>query len=132
MILIDSNIFMYAVGTEHPHRRRCITFLEKILTGILPAIIDAEVLQEILHRYRSIGRWKKGREVYDDTRVMFPEVLAITAEVTDSARKLMEAYDDLGARDAVHAAVVQVYKLDSICSFDRDFDKIGGLKRIEP
>lgn len=132
MILVDSNIFMYAVGGEHPHQRHCIAFLERILTGLQPAIVDAEVLQEILHRYRSIGRWKRGQEVYDDARVMFPDVLAVTAEVMDSARKLMESYQNLGARDAVHAAVVQVYRLESICSFDRDFDQIVGLKRIEP
>jgi predicted nucleic acid-binding protein len=36
------------------------------------------------------------------------------------------------ARDAVHAAVVQVHGLDSIASFDRDFDKIKGLRRMEP
>jgi hypothetical protein len=35
------------------------------------------------------------------------------------------------ARDVVHAVVVQVHGLDSIASFDRDFDKIKGLRRIE-
>lgn len=132
MILVDSNILMYAAGAEHPHRKRCIVFLEKVLLGNTPAVIDTEVLQEILHRYRSIHRWPQGLEVYDGARTMFPDVLAVTSEVMDRARNLMELYAPLGARDAVHAAVVQVHQLESICSFDKDFDKIDGLKRIEP
>jgi len=123
---------MYAVGGEHPHRKHCIAFLEKVLRGFAPAVIDAEVLQEILHRYKSIGRWPQGLQAYDDARVLFPDALVITTEVMDVARNLMESHNHLGARDAVHAAVVRVYGLESICSYDKDFDKIPGLKRVEP
>jgi predicted nucleic acid-binding protein len=132
VILVDSNILMYAAGTEHPHRTPSRSFLEKVLLGITPALIDTEVLQEILHRYRSIQRWPQGLELYDGARTMFPDVLAVTSEVMDRARNLMELYSPLSARDAVHAAVVQVYGLESVCSYDTDFDKIDGLKRIEP
>jgi predicted nucleic acid-binding protein len=52
--------------------------------------------------------------------------------VTDRARELMDVYPRLLARDAVHAAVVITRKLDGIASFDRDFDGIRGVKRIEP
>jgi predicted nucleic acid-binding protein len=38
----------------------------------------------------------------------------------------------LAARDAVHAAVVLVYGLTGICTFDRDFERIPGISRIEP
>ena len=50
----------------------------------------------------------------------------------DRARILLDEYPQLMARDAVHAAVVEIYKLQSICSFDRDFDRVRGLRRIEP
>ena len=50
----------------------------------------------------------------------------------DRARRLLDSLSGLMARDAVHAAVVQVHGLDSIASFDRDFDKIKGLRRMEP
>lgn len=98
----------------------------------MDAAIDAEVLQEILHRYRALGRWVEGRVVYDTARMVFPEVLPVTAEVMDRARRLLDSFSGLMARDAVHAAVVQVHGLDSIASFDRDFDKIKGLRRMEP
>jgi hypothetical protein len=34
------------------------------------------------------------------------------------------------ARDALHAAVVLLHELDSICSFDRDFDLVRSLRRV--
>lgn len=41
-------------------------------------------------------------------------------------------YPALMARDALHAAVVQVNALAGICSFDHDFDLIDGVERIQP
>ncbi len=123
---------MYAAGREHPHRSGSIAFLEKIADGKVKATIDSEVLQEILHRYRSLKRWAEGRVVYDTARAIFAEVVPVTAEVMDRARALLDEYPALSARDGVHAAVVEVYGLKGICSFDADFDAIRGLKRIEP
>jgi len=96
------------------------------------AALDAEVLQEILHRYRAIGRWADGRQVYDQARRIFPVVVPITAEVLDRARALLDDHRSVMARDAVHAAVVSVHGLEGISSYDRDFDRIAELKRSEP
>ena len=131
-MLVDSNIFMYAAGAEHPFKRRSARFLESVAEGRTEAAIDAEALQEILHRYRALRRWPDGRQVYDTARTLFPAVIPITAEVLDRARVLLDAYSHLMARDALHAAVAQCHSLEAICSFDRDFDRIRGIRRIEP
>jgi predicted nucleic acid-binding protein len=130
--LVDSNIFMYAAGRAHPLKHRAEAFLEKAAAGAVQAAIDAEALQEILHRYRALERWKEGRVVYDTARLLFPEVLAVTGEVMDGARRLMDEEPGLMARDALHAAVVAVYGLASITSFERDFDRVEGLRWVEP
>lgn len=132
MILIDSNILMYAAGTDHPNKKPSIDFLEQATKGAIDAIVDAEVLQEILHRYRSIQRWADGQRVYDLSRRIFPIVIPITADIVDRARGLLDEFDQLKARDALHAAVVLTQDLDAICSYDHDFDQIETLERIEP
>ena len=132
MTLVDSGVFMYAAAREHALKRRAMVFLERAAEGSIEAVIDAEVLQEILHYYRARKRWQEGRLVYDTARMLFPEVLAVTGEVMDRARQLMDEQDGLMARDALHAAVVAVYGLVSITSFDPDFDRVAGLKRVEP
>ena len=65
MILPDANILMYAAGAEDPHKAPSLAMLDRVATGDVDAAIDAGVLQEILHRYRAIGRWKDGRRVYN-------------------------------------------------------------------
>ena len=132
MILVDSNVLMYAAGAKHPHKAESVALLERIAKGGIEAAVDAEVLQEVLHRYRALGRWEDGRRVYDLARRIVPVVLPVTAEVVDLARSLLDRHPKLMARDALHAAVCEHASLDAICSFDRDFDQIPGLRRTKP
>jgi len=132
MILVDANVFMYSAGAEHPNKAPSSFLLAKIARGEIEAVIDAETLQEILHRYRSISRWQDGRRVYDLARRIVPVVIPITAEVLDVSRDLMDEHPGLSARDALHAAVAIRLRARAICSYDRDFDRIPDLQRIEP
>jgi predicted nucleic acid-binding protein len=56
VILIDSNIPMYLVGTPHPHKIDAQRLIERAIAEGERLVTDAEVLQEILHRYVAIGR----------------------------------------------------------------------------
>jgi hypothetical protein len=132
VILLDSNILMYAAGAAHPHKADSLALLERVARGEVEAAVDAEVLQELLHRYRALGRWQDGRRVYDLARRIVPVVIPITAEVLDLARALLDRHSTLMARDALHAAVCESAGLETICSYDRDFDRIEGLRRLEP
>jgi predicted nucleic acid-binding protein len=86
LILIDANVFMYAAGAEHPYKKRSLAYLQRIAGEEIDAVIDAEVLQEILHRYRALRRWPEGGQVYDLARRIVPLVLPITVDALDAAR----------------------------------------------
>jgi hypothetical protein len=103
-----------------------------VADGELEATVDAEVLQEILHRYRAIGRCEESRQVYDLTRRLFPNVVPATADVVDRARRLVDTDSHIMARDALHAAVALSGGFEAVCSYDRDLDRIAGLVRREP
>lgn len=132
MILVDANVLMYAAGAEHPNKGASVGFLDRVANGEIDAVVDAEILQEILHRYRALDRWEDGRRLFDLTRTLFPVVLPVTVAILDRARVLLDAYPHLMARDGLHAAVVMENELEGLCSFDRDFDPVGGVRRIEP
>lgn len=132
MILVDSNIFMYAAGSSHPHKVPSRDWLEHAARGEIRAVVDAEVLQEILHRYRQAGRWEDGRRVYDLARRSIPEILAVTGDVMDLARSILDSTPQIPARDALHAAACRLYEAKAICSYDRHYDLIDGIRRIEP
>ena len=108
MILVDANILMYATGAEHPNKARAVQFLNRVAAGEVEAAVDAEVLQEIIHRYRALNRWADGRRVYELARGLFPEVLAITGQVMDRAKQVADGDSSVSARDAVHAPVAVV------------------------
>lgn len=57
---------------------------------------------------------------------------AVTAEVLDRARRILDTDRRIMARDALHAAVVMTEGLEAVCSWDRDFDRIKGIVRREP
>lgn len=132
MILIDTNIWMYAAGADHPHKAPSGELLERIATGDLSVAIDAEVLQEILHRYRAIGRWNDGKRVFDLARRIASTVFPVTLEALNLARELLDEVPQAVARDALHAAIARLRGCQFICSYDADFDDLPGAQRLRP
>ena len=132
MILVDTNIVMYAAGALHPCKAPALRLLERIASGEVEAAVNAELLQEILHRFRGSARWDDGLRMYALVRQVVPVVVPITEGVMDRARQLMQRHAALSARDAVHAATALADGMRGLCSFDSDFDQVLGLRRLLP
>ena len=132
MVFIDTNIFMYAAGREHHNKIPSVNLLHKIASKEIDACISVEVLQEILHRYRHIDRWKDGKSVYSLTRKIIPVILPIDSFIMEKCFELLNEYTNVMARDALHAAFCQINSITSMYSYDRDFDVFDGITRIEP
>lgn len=132
MILLDTNILMYAGGALHPCKAPSLRLLQRVAAGEVPAAVNAEALQEILHRFQGTGRWADGVRMYDLTRQVVPVVIPVTELVLDEAKRLMEQYRGMTARDAVHAATALSVGVRGICSYDSDFDQVEALRRFEP
>lgn len=132
MMLLDANVLMYAVGRDHPNKQLALQLLTRIANGEIEATIDTEILQEILHRYRSLHRWDEGQRLYEMSRCLFPDALPITNEAMDQALRIMNEDDSIQCRDAVHAGVIAANKLAGIYSFDTDFDRIPNCIRRNP
>ena len=131
MRLIDTNVVVYAAGKAHPLQEEARKVLDRVAEGTLHANIDAEVFQEILHVYSARRERTNGFDTVDDLLVLFPNPIPIGREEIEAARDLTRAYSFLGARDAIHAAVVQTHELEGIITADKVFDRIKGLKRFD-
>ena len=130
MILIDSNVPMYLVGAAHPHKSDAQRLLERLALDNRRLVSDAEVLQEILHRYVAIGRRDAIQPAFEALLSVVDDVLPVTIETMQRARDLVLGAAALSARDAVHVAVMQQYGIDEILSFDRGFDAVPGVTRL--
>jgi predicted nucleic acid-binding protein len=127
-ILIDSNVPMYLVGSEHPNRNRAREVLEIAIAARERLVTDAEAFQEILHRYVTINRRDAIEPAWNALRRVVDEVYPIELADVERARGLV-ATSPLTARDALHVAVMQRHDIGEILSFDTAFDGIPGIKR---
>ena len=130
MILVDSNIPMYLVGAAHPNKDAARRALEEAVAEGESLCTNAEVLQEILHRYTAIGRREQIDPAFDALLAIVDIVYPIERADVDRARRLLRTSQTLSARDAVHVAVMQGRDIDRILSFDAGFDGIPGIVRI--
>ena len=130
MILVDSNILMYLVGASHPNKVDAQRLLEQLLSERERLVTNAEVLQEILHRYVAIDRRDAIQPAFDVLLGVVDEVLAIDQATVERAKAITLERRGLSARDALHVAVMQSHRIERILSFDSDFDGIPGIKRL--
>jgi len=130
MILVDSNVPMYLVGAPQPHKLDAQRLIEKLIRARQRLVTDAEVLQEILHRYVAIDRRDAIQPAFDALLAIADEVLPITRQVVERAKEIVLQYQRLSARDAVHVAVAQQFGIAEILSFDAGFDSLPGIRRI--
>ena len=83
MILVDSNIPMYLVGAPHAHKSDARRLLEKVVSERQSLITDAEVLQEILHRYVAIDRRDAIQPAFDALIGIVDQVLAVDRSIAE-------------------------------------------------
>jgi predicted nucleic acid-binding protein len=130
LILIDSNVPMYIVGASHPNKVAALRILEKAIMDSQRLVTDAEVFQEILHRYISINRREVIQPAFDALLALVDAVLAVDQEAVVEAKQIVQGYPKLSARDALHLAVMRLHGIDRILSFDSGFDGIRGITRV--
>jgi predicted nucleic acid-binding protein len=130
VILVDSNIPMYLVGAPHPHKTDAQRLLEKLIRDRQRLVTDAEVLQEILHRYVAINRRDAIQPAFDALLGIVDEVLAVDGTVIERAKQIVLEYRRLSARDAVHLSVMEQNGIQQILSFDSGFDAFPGIARL--
>lgn len=130
MILVDSNIPMYLVGAPHAHKSDARRLLEKVVSERQSLVTDAEVLQEILHRYVAIDRRDAIQPAFDALLGIVDQVLAVDRPIAERGKQIVLGYRQLSARDAVHIAVMEHHGIEQIMTFDSGFDGFPGITRL--
>ena len=132
MILIDANIFMYAAGRPSPQRLPCQRFLDRVVGGGGPAACtDSEVLQEVLHRYRSLKLPEVAFQVFDAVTHLGIPILPVTDRAMAYARRFLADYPALSTRDGVHLGVMREHGIEELLSYDDGFSEVPWVKRLE-
>jgi predicted nucleic acid-binding protein len=130
VIFIDSNIPMYVVGAAHENKWAARSLLERSIDAGERLVTDAEVLQEMLHRYGAISRLDAIQPAFDTLLGVVDEVFGVDLEDVERAKTLFLLRRQMSARDAIHVATMQRHRVTRIMSFDSGFDGLPGIERI--
>lgn len=129
---IDTNIFIYAKGKDHPLKPACVAMIQRIGKNEITAIVNTEVMQEILYRYQSINNLPAGISLAKEAIQTCSLILPVTATDLSLALDILEGHPQIQTRDAFHAATMINNGIKEILSTDHHFDIIPEIKRIAP
>jgi uncharacterized protein len=132
MIVLDTTVLVYAVGTSHSLRDPCRRLIEAVSDRRVEASTSAEVIQEFVHvRARRRGRpdaVSLGRDYAD----LLSPLLPITEEHLRRGLSLFQRADRLGSFDAVLAAAASAADAAAIVSADQAFADLAELPHVVP
>jgi predicted nucleic acid-binding protein len=131
VIFIDSNIPMYLVGNDARRRVDAQQLLERAIAERERLVTNAEVFQEILHRYAAIRRRDAIQPAFEALLAVVDEVYPVLLEDVERAKTLLlGGRGNRSARDAIHAATMERGSVTRIMSFDTGFDAYPGVERV--
>ena len=122
MIFVDSNVFIYHVGGEHPLRERARAFVARSIAERARLATSAEVLQELLHVYLRVGRTATLDAAFALVAGCVDEVWPVEVEDVELARELAGTHPHLEARDLIHFACCRRREAERLVTFDRALD----------
>lgn len=135
MIVLDTTVLVYAVGSEHELRDPCQELVRAVAAGTLAATTTVEVIQEFAHvRARRRDRADAALHAAD-----FIDLLAPLVEVREATlRSGLRVFADgrqIGAFDAVLAAAAAEGshgQAGVVVSADRAFADLPDIRHVFP
>ena len=121
---------MYVIGDDLVQRQRAEALCDRLVLSGEQIVTSAEVYQEIMHRYRSIGRLASIAKGFEHLDIIVDDVLAIDVDDVRSAHAILDRTPDLDARDALHIATMVRHGITRIASYDRGFDRVSDIERL--
>jgi len=131
--LLDTAVFVHAIGRDHPFREPCRAVVAALSGGALAGEASVELVQELVHVL--LGRPGSRRSALATAR-SFGDACRLhdftTADLGLALELLAAVPQRLDARDAVHAATALNRGVPFVVTTDRAFDSVPGLTRVDP
>ncbi len=130
---LDTNIYLRHLRQDHADfSPRATAYLERIERGKFKVRTADTVIFETVFTLERFYRQPKAA-----IRDAFLPLLELPGIVLPGIRRLRKVFDiyvdyNISFADAYHAVLMEQLKLMEIVSFDRDFDKLPDIQRVEP
>lgn len=131
MIVVDTTILVLAVGAHHELREPARRLVDAVASLSIEATTTPEVIQEFAHvRARRRGR-RDAAALARRYAELFAPLLVVEAAHLERGLSLFEEHPELGAFDAVLAAVASAHDA-ALISADNDFGVVPRLRHVAP
>lgn len=132
MIVLDSNVLLYALGRDHPLRQPCRRLVEAIGNHLIDATTTVEVIQEFVHvRARRYGRGDASQQGSNYVSLLSP-LISLEDRDLRAGLRLFERAVELDAFGAVLAATAVARDARALVSADAGFASVPRLRHIDP
>src|ERR1700742_3627092 len=132
MIVLDTTVLVYAVGTDHPLREPCQSPIRAIADGSISATTPVDVIQEFTPiRTRRRDRKDAAGLARDYTELLSPLLIVEETDLREGLR-LYEEGTGFGAFDAILAAAAHAAGADALVSADAGFGSIAAIRHVVP
>ena len=131
-MFIDANVFINAYIAKDFAGEKAMALLKRIKSGEQNAATSPMVLDETVYIIAKNRGIEFALRTHKNTlNISNLQILPINKRTCESLPEIIFE-TDLEPHDAFNIAVMRENNISTICSFDRDFDKIKGIKRVEP
>lgn len=133
MIFLDTNIFLrYFLKENELVFRRLEKLFSEIISGNIIGVANAMIIVEVVWVLSRSYKWNK-EKICDNI-----EFILITPNIRFKDKAILvnavNVYKEknIGFIDAYNYSYMQYYGVNKIYTFDRDFDELQDVKRLEP
>lgn len=132
---VDTNVIIRLVSGDDPDKsRRCLELFERAERGAVQLVISEAVVAEVVYVLSSASLYALPRTEIAELLRPILENRGVMLEHKGSILKALDLYErtNLDIEDCIFAEHVRRGQLDGIYSFDRGFDRLPDVRRIEP
>jgi len=133
LAFLETNVFLRHLRQDHPdHSPRATAYLARAERGEIRVRTADTVIFETVFTLQRF--YCQPKAAIRDEFLPLIELPGIVLPGKRRFRKVFAYYVDhnMSFADAYHAALMEHLKLDEIVTFDRDFDRIPGIRLLEP
>ena len=133
MPFLDTNILLRHLLDDHPEQSpRATAYLARVERGEVQAQLSDLVIFETVFTLQRHYHQPKAK-----IREVLLPLIELPGMILRGKRHFREVFDlyvdlNLPFADAYHAVLMKRRKLTEIVTFDAEFDRIPGLRRLEP
>lgn len=133
LAFLDTNVILRHLLGDHPeHSPRATAFLQRVERGEIQVRIADTVIFEVVFTLERQYHQPKATI----KKVLLP-LIVLPGIILPGKRRIHKAFDlyvdlNVSFADAYHAVLMQQFKIDRIVTFDKGFDRVVSIQRVEP